>query len=156
MGGATPSHSYAQERGHFGWLEKVKLYPGAVMVHAKLDTGADYSSLDSAAMEEFERDGKKWVRFEVISRFGQKENIERPVVRSAWVKKRNGNHSKRNVVRLGICLGKTYMEADVNLVDRSNFTQPMLIGRNFLAGNALVDASSSYTVEPDCKGVALP
>lgn len=143
----------AQEKLKFGWLEKVAVYPGNILIHAKLDTGADYSSLNASNLVEFEKGDQKWVRFDLEDRFGKKSTIEKPVVRIAWVKRQSGKHSKRNVIRLGICLGKTFMEADVNLVDRTNYTQQMLVGRNFLAGNAVIDPAVSYTQKPDCKGV---
>ena len=54
---------------------------------------------------------------------------------------------------MAICLGSHYMETDVNLVDRSNFDYQMLIGRNFLAGNVLIDPASTYVAEPACQGI---
>lgn len=142
----------AQQKDKFGWLETVSIYPDKVIVHAKLDTGADSSSLNALDLVEFEKAERKWVRFTVESRYGQKTVIEKPVLRTAIIKRQSGKHQKRNVVRLGICLGKNYMEADVNLIDRSSFTHAMLIGRNYLAGYAVIDPAVSYTQKPDCKG----
>jgi hypothetical protein len=36
------------------------------------------------------------------------------------------------------------------VVDRSGLTYPMLIGRDFLQGDFLVDPSVSYKTEPQC------
>ena len=55
----------AAEKTVVGWIEKVRIYPGNFLVHAKLDSGAEYSSLDAANLQEFERDGKTWVRFDL-------------------------------------------------------------------------------------------
>lgn len=144
----------AQDRPKFGWLEKIKLFPSEIVINAKLDTGADYSSLNASELEEFEKGGKKWVRFSVTSRIGERMVIERPIVRVALIKRSGASNQKRLVVKLGICLGKSFMEADVNLVDRTQYTQQMLVGRNFLAGNAVVDPASSFTREPECKGIS--
>ena len=140
----------AEAKYKFGWLEKVKLYPGGVAVQAKLDTGADASSLNAAGMEEFERGGKKWVRFEVASRIGRKSVIEVPLISASISKKKGAAASKRKLVRLGVCLGKVYLETDLNLVSRSKGSPALVLGRGALAGNALVDAGSSYTSDPLC------
>ena len=49
----------AGEKKVVGWIEKVRIYPGNFVVHAKLDSGAEYSSLDAANLTEFDRDGKR-------------------------------------------------------------------------------------------------
>jgi hypothetical protein len=151
---AFSQHRATPVRPVAGWAERVKIFPGDIIVHAKLDTGADNSSLNAAHVFEFVKEGKdRWVRFEVINRYGKKAIIEAPVLRIARIKRAGGNTQKRMVIRLKICLGKEYMEADVNLVDRSDFDFQMLIGRSFLGGNALIDPSSSFLLEPECKGV---
>lgn len=144
--------AYSEEKEIVGWVEKVRLNPTGMVVQAKLDTGADFSSLSASEIKEFERDGAPWVSFSVENRYGEKKLIERKVHRTALIKRHGGKSpQKRPVIRLGLCLGMHYMEADVNLIDRSNFDFQMLIGRNFLAGNVLVDPASTYTVEPACQ-----
>ena len=61
-----------------GRIEKVKICPENILFKAKLDTGADHSSLDAANIVEFERDGEKWVRFKVVNFRGQKRIFEKP------------------------------------------------------------------------------
>ena len=57
----------------------------------------------------------------------------------------------RVVVLMGICLGNTYRETEVNLIDRSGLNYPMLIGRRYLAGNNfIVDSGLAYSVKPEC------
>ncbi len=41
-----------------GWIEKVRIYSGNFLVHAKLDSGAEYSSLDAANLTQFDRAGQ--------------------------------------------------------------------------------------------------
>lgn len=141
----------AQEKPLVGWVEKVRISPGGIVVHAKLDTGADYSSLNATDVEAFDKNGREMVRFSIRSRYGETVKIEKEVQRVAVIKRHSTKDQKRKVIRLGICLGATYMEADVNLVDRSKFDYQMLIGRNFLAGNAVVDPAITLTSEPSCK-----
>ncbi|RMG43035.1 MAG: hypothetical protein D6719_04615 [Candidatus Dadabacteria bacterium] len=141
----------AQEKEILGWVEKVKIYPPRLILHAKLDTGADYSSLHARNITEFKRNGQDWVSFVVVNRYGNTIRLEKEVIRHALIKRHGGKHQKRSVIRLGICVGNTYMEHDVNLVDRRNFDYQMLIGRKFLAGNIIVDPAVTYTAEPRCK-----
>ena len=56
----------------------------------------------------------------------------------------------RPVVAIKICLGSTVKEVEVNLVDRSGFGYPILIGRSFLAGDFLVDASREGIAPLNC------
>ena len=142
----------AEEKEVIGWIEKVKIFPANIVVQAKLDTGADYSSLNASNIQEFEKNNRKMIKFEVTNRYGQKATIEREIVRIAMVKKHFGKAQRRPVVRLGICVGSRYMDADVNLVDRTNFENQMLIGRSFMAGNLLLDPAMTFTAEPSCTG----
>jgi hypothetical protein len=141
----------AGEKKVVGWIEKVRISPGNFVVHAKLDSGAEYSSLDAANLTQFERNGKPWVRFDLSERDGQKITMERPLLRMATIKRHYLKSQKRPVIKLGLCLGNIYKETEVNLVDRSGFQYRMLIGRKFMEGAVVIDPSAKYTVEPECK-----
>ena len=134
-----------------GWVEYVQLFPGNLKIKAKLDTGAKNSSLNTTNVDTFERDGAQWVRFEVINWKGHKENFEARLTRLAKIKQHGTESLERPVIRLGICLGKVYKEVEVNLEDRSKFNYQMLIGRSYLKGSLLVDASATFTVKPHCQ-----
>jgi hypothetical protein len=143
----------AGEKTVVGWIEKVRIYPGNFVIHAKLDSGAEYSSLDAANLTEFDRNGKQWVRFDLPQGDGQKITIERPLLRTATIKRHYLASQKRPVVKIGVCLANIYKETEVNLVDRAGFNYRMLIGRKFMEGVVIIDPSATYTVEPECKGV---
>lgn len=146
---ATPA--WAQSKETFGWVEKVHLTPSNVVLHAKLDTGADGASLDASNLKEFEKNGKTWVRFKLTNRYGQSVQIEREIRRIATVKRHRNKSQHRKVIRMGICLGNKYIETDISLIDRRNFHYQLLLGRVFLAGIAVIDPSVTYTSEPNCK-----
>lgn len=143
----------AQNKQVVGRLEKVCIYPGNLVIHAKLDTGAKNSSLNASHIIEFERDGERWVRFEVTSRYGKTVTIERKVHRVTKIKRHGANPQMRLTIRLGICLGSLYKEVEVNLVDRSGFNYQMLIGRSFMDGSVIVDPSIKYTTKLTCEGM---
>jgi hypothetical protein len=144
----------AGEKIIMGWIEKVRIYPGNFVVHAKLDSGAEYSSLDAANLTEFDRNGQHWVRFDLTERDGQKITLERPLLRWAPIQRHNQEPQRRPVITLGLCLGNIYKETEVNLIDRKNYQYRMLIGRKFMEGAVIIDPSAKYTVEPECKEAA--
>lgn len=132
-----------------GWLESIYLRPWSRRLTAKLDTGAKSSSVHADEIEHFSRDGEDWVRFKV----GDIEDkrlplitVERPLIRTVNIKCKGEDcqPSKRDVVRLTICKNGKEYEAEFNLVDRSNFNYPVLLGRSFLKGVALVDAEQTF------------
>jgi hypothetical protein len=43
-----------------------------------------------------------------------------------------------------------YRVTEVNLVDRSGLTNPLLIGRRFLRDRLLVDTGRKYLMDPTC------
>jgi hypothetical protein len=126
------------------------------VLEAKLDTGARTSSLDAVNLQQFERDGKDWVAFDVVGDDGRSVRIERPIVRIARIKSALGTDQARPTVTLGICIGRVYRVTEVNLVDRNGLTKPLLVGRRFLKGRLLVDLNRRYLLEPACKRKAGP
>jgi hypothetical protein len=135
-----------------GWVEKVRLYPGNTLVEARIDTGAELASLHCDCITPIERNGEKWVSFVVENTEGRPVLMEQKVLRIATIKRHFGEVQERMVVKLGVCLGNTYKEAEITLVDRSGLTYPMLVGRNFLQGDFIVDPSVSHKTTPQCRG----
>ncbi|MBI2223497.1 MAG: ATP-dependent zinc protease [Betaproteobacteria bacterium] len=139
-----------------GWLERARLAPGNVVLEAKLDSGARTSSLHAMNLQQFKRDGKDWVAFDVSGAYGRSVRIERPLVRVARIKSALGADEGRPTVTLGICIGRVYRVTEVNLVDRSSLATPLLVGRRFLKGRLLVDLNRRYLLEPACTRSAMP
>jgi hypothetical protein len=135
-----------------GWTEIVSIFPGGMKVKAKLDTGADNSSLNARNIDYFDRDGERWVRFRFRNFEDRYQVIEAKTIRTATIKRLGQAPVDRPVIRLGICIGNTYKQTEVNLTDRSGFNYQMLIGRSFLAGSFLVDAELRFVSQPHCSG----
>lgn len=145
-----------------GWVERVRLMEAGINVHAKLDSGADDSSLNAVNLTEFKRDGRTWVRFTLGNREGEQVEIERPVVRVARIKRRTnlyngggeasyqGADHLRPVIELTLCVGELARRVEVNLAARGKFKYQLLIGRSFLSQGFLVDSGSSYRAPPSC------
>jgi len=143
--------AFAAELRVVGWIERVRLGIEGLPVAAKLDTGADSSSLHATAIRWFVRDDGDWVAFDVAGEGGQKASFERKVVRIARIRRTTGEVQKRPTILLGVCLGSVYRLTEVNLSDRSGFDYEVLVGRRFLAGHFVVDPGRRHTVEPDCR-----
>ena len=130
-----------------GWLESIFIKPWNRRLTAKLDTGAKTSSLHADKIEHFTKNGEDWVRFrleDIEDRAQPPILVEKALVRTAYIKSHDNQSSKRDVVMMTICKnGKDY-EAEFNLVDRSNFNYPVLLGRSFLKDVALVDADMTF------------
>lgn len=133
-----------------GLVENVRIEPGGLVIDAKIDTGADNSSVHASDLVRFKRRGESWVRFRVIKLDGTSETLERELVRVARVKRPTGKSQRRPVVMLGLCLGTTYRDVEVTLVDRSRFRYRMIVGRSFLGNDFLVDPSTKHTTQPAC------
>ena len=145
----------SQEKEMVGWLEKVRICPENLIIHAKLDTGARNSSLNAPHVNLFKRKGETWVRFDVTDREGKTATLKRKVHRITKIKQHDRPPDLRPVVRLSICLGDTFKVVEVNLRDRSDFNYQMLIGRSFLKDDFVVDASAKFTKRPKCRGAGI-
>jgi len=149
---ATPLTAVAKEV--VGWVEMAMIQPGNLEVRAKVDTGAETTSLHCECFSTYQRDGKEWVRFTVANWREEKVEMEREVVRRTKIKRHFGGSQERLVISLPICLGGILKEREVNVVDRSGLEYQLLIGRNFLAGDFVVDPGAQYLQSSACANVS--
>lgn len=116
-------------------------------LQARVDTGAETSSLDARDLEEFEKNGQPWVRFKLISN-EQSFNLELPVSRIAEIKRHGGLESQRRpVVSIKTRVGNIDKVTEFTLRDRSSYEFPVLLAEQFLANTALVDVSEEYIAD---------
>ena len=133
-----------------GWVENVGVSSSNTIVKAKIDTGADSSSLHCECITPYERDGDQWVRFTITDINDQSVSYEKKILRTTKVKRHFGEVQERIVVRMGICIGGQYGETDVSLVDRSGFNYSLLIGRKYLKDKFIVDPGETFMSSPQC------
>lgn len=67
-----------------------------------------------------------------------------PVKEMRVVKSSNGESQVRPVVELEVVVGSDRKTYEFTLTNRATMKFPILLGRNFLVGNFLVDVSRSY------------
>lgn len=138
----------------FGWVEEGLIQPENISVKIKLDTGALTSSMDAKDLERFEKDGEKWVRFNVElkdSNTGKTVStpFERSIVRNVKVRGAGGAE-RRPIVLMKICIGNKVYNEQFSLNDRGKMNYPVLIGRNTIEHLGLVDVTKTFTLEPHC------
>ncbi|WED22758.1 ATP-dependent zinc protease [Vibrio sp. JC009] len=154
----TPKHKSEKSpktQVTLGSVEAVNVATLKQTFSARIDTGATTSSINALDIQEFEREGKKWVKFHIVSEKERTDDslIEAPVVRYTSIRQSSSKKSiKRPVVELWLKLGKLHEKVPFSLADRSHMTYPVLLGRDFLKDIALVDVSGTYLYSnPDDK-----
>jgi len=126
-----------------GRVEKVS-FPeiGISGVHAKIDTGADLSSLWATDIHEengvlrFKLFGPKSPHYS-----GKEIEIPGPHYLLTRVANSFGHREMRYVIKLQIKLAGKLIVATFTLADRSRKTYPILIGRKLLKGKFLIDVA---------------
>ena len=136
--------------GILGWVEEIAIPDAGMVLRAKIDTGADHSSIHASEIYYFMRQGSTWVRFKLQGQTGTQIAMERPLIRIGQIKKKEGGVIARPVVSLGICVAGQQLEAEINLADRNHFTYPMLVGRSLMVQRFLVDPDRTYITKPFC------
>ena len=110
-------------------------------IDARIDTGASQSSISASNVTEFERNGKKWLRFDVIHNDRTIE-VEAPFVKQTRLRQSSiEGYSYRPIVRLNVKIGDYSTAAEFNLIDRTQMQYALLIGRTLLTDIAVVDVS---------------
>jgi len=129
-----------------GEVEWVSVEPESIRQKARIDTGAQTTSIGVIAQQKFERDGENWIAFTIKNRqTGKETELKRPITRIVKIKRHNAPSVERYVVQLDLKLGSLAQATEVSLADREQFEFPVLIGRNFLDGMATVDVSKKFT-----------
>lgn len=134
----------AGEKITIGEVEDVILLPWGVKLPARIDTGAATSSLDARDLKVKENT----VEFRLPLKYGGLPMCL-PVV--DWKHVRSSEaRERRPVVEMEICLGPKRMRIKVNLNDRSTVKYPLIIGRNALKDDFVVDCVQSNCLTPTC------
>lgn len=139
----------------YGWVEKVTIDPSwGPEVKAKLDTGALTSSMQAENIEEFERDGEDWVRFDVEVEDESTDDtvsktFEREVVRKLALSGAGGEDS-RPAVLMTVCIGGEFYEEQFSLRDRDDMIYPVLLGRRTIQDLGAVDVTQTFMHDADC------
>jgi hypothetical protein len=130
-----------------GWREWVELPDWGLVLKAKIDTGAKSSSLDVANIEHISDDR---VRFD-IHRYRKKDNritVEADIFRETRVRSSNGQMQTRIVVRTPMILADVRKDILVTLTSRRKMLHRMLLGREALRDDFLIEAGTDHIATP--------
>lgn len=137
-----------------GYIENAWFDDNRIAFPAKLDTGANSSSINAPGYKPFKRDGKDWVRIDINNRVGQQLVLEVPIDRYVTIRRAGTAKAERPIVKLTICVGGKIANTEFTLADRTGQSYQVLIGRKFMAGRLLVDSGAEYLVKGRCRAGA--
>ncbi|WP_022940150.1 ATP-dependent zinc protease family protein [Psychromonas hadalis] len=146
----NPKVTHIDDKTILGQSEWVYVSTVKENFKGRIDTGAATSSLNAVDIERFERDGEKWVRFNLTHAKGNKaEMIEAKIVRIAKITQSSkpGVETERPVVKLHVRIGDVAHLTEFTLTSRLHMEYPVLIGRTFMQDVVLVDVSKEYIFE---------
>jgi hypothetical protein len=113
---------------------------------ARVDTGAASCSIHAEeiriveASDDLHANVGKTVCFRITDRDGQSKWLQRPINKVKKIKNPNGTEHRYLVTLNFFCQGQV-REVLVSLNDRSTMNYSLLLGRNFLTGNFMVDVA---------------
>lgn len=144
----------ANDRNVIGWVEKGKIMPWGVATKFKMDSGALTSSMHAENIDEFEKDGEDWVRFDVeledVDTGKQVEkSFERRVLRDLELRGAGGS-AHRPTVLMKVCFGDAIFEEEFSLEDRDDMNYPVLVGRRAIEHFGSIDVTRTFTTDPVC------
>jgi hypothetical protein len=137
----------AGEKITVGEVEDVILMPWGLRLPARIDTGAATSSLDARELHV----KNNIAEFRLPKKYGSLQ-LRLPVIE--WQKIRSADFKERRpVVEITFCMGPKLIHTQVTLNDRSTVSYPLIIGRNVLKDNFVVDCMNSNCLPPSCPEV---
>lgn len=127
-----------------GPTETVEISEASIGYLGRVDTGARTTSLhaESIHME------NGTVHFSLVGADGERVPVRRPVAKIDTVRSAAGSE-ERVFVELTLQHGDLTKSVLVNLKDRSHMTYPLLLGRNWIADDYLVDVSRQAPMPSD-------
>ena len=131
-----------------GAVEWATVEPGNIRLEARIDTGAESTSVHAEDIQLVEKDGKRWVHFSLLNPdTDEKVPVELRLRKKIKVKQSDSEKQTRYMVEMWITLGKIRSLVEVTLSDRDHMEYPLLIGRNMLVDTMIVDVSARHTAK---------
>lgn len=131
-----------------GWREWAALPDlGIGQIKAKIDTGAKTSAIHAYHVKKVMKDGAPWAEFGIhpVQKHKKPEiQCTAPIVDERAVRSSNGHEEIRFVVRTRLTLGPLTRPIELTLTNRDEMGFRMLIGRQALSKQYLVDSGMSY------------
>ncbi|MFK7768404.1 MAG: ATP-dependent zinc protease [Mariniblastus sp.] len=131
-----------------GWREWVKLPElGVNWIKVKVDTGARSSAIHAFDLEEFNKGNDKWVRFKVFTAQRSEKKVvetEAKILEYRSVRNSGGIAEMRPVIITTMKLLDMDWEIELTLANRDGMGFRMLLGRQAVRRNLVIDPGGSY------------
>jgi len=140
----------AADKSVIGRSETISLEHTDFMIRAKIDTGADTTSIHVDSVQTVHINGEDWVDIVIQNKQNNHLKLRKKVLYTTKIKRHQAASLERPVVELSLCIGNKLFRAPVNLSNRRKYRYAMLIGRNILKGNFVVDVDKINVLAPQC------
>ena len=131
-----------------GWREWISLPDlGIDKISAKIDTGANTSSLYATHIKVIEINDEEFAKFRVTyGKPGHRKfsTTQAPLVGFRKVRSSSGETEERPVIKTSICIMDQCWKSEITLTSRQSMQYPMLLGRACLRKRFIVDPSKSH------------
>ncbi|WP_282073130.1 RimK/LysX family protein, partial [Janibacter hoylei] len=96
----------AKDKLVLGSVEEVAIEPPGLILESVVDTGSPTSTLRVRKLTPFERDGRDWIRFQIVqSRKEDPVSVELPIKRYVRIERLGFDTQRRPVVELNLTVG---------------------------------------------------
>ncbi|MDM1397316.1 30S ribosomal protein S6--L-glutamate ligase [Myroides odoratimimus] len=116
-------------------------------IKARVDSGAKTSALHAINIVPFEKEGEKWVKFDVNPLQNNGKTVihcESKVIDKRIVKSSSGSRESRYVIQTEISIADTNWMIELTLTNRDSMGYRMLLGREAMGGRVLVDPEKHF------------
>lgn len=116
-------------------------------IKARVDSGAKTSALHAVNIVPFDKDGEKWVKFDVNPLQNNGKTIihcEAKIIDKRIVKSSSGSRESRYVIKTEIAVADSSWEIELTLTNRDSMGYRMLLGREAMGGRVLVDPEKNF------------
>jgi ribosomal protein S6--L-glutamate ligase len=129
------------------WCQLPEL--GLPAIKARVDSGAKTSSLHAFNIQTVEENGKKYINFDIHPIQNDRSIIQTCralFVDNRQVKTSSGEKERRHVIRTPVTLGGKTWDIEITLTNRDSMGYRMLIGREAMGPNILIDPNTSFNL----------
>ena len=131
-----------------GWREYIDIPTMKLTdIKAKIDTGAKTSALHAENIEIVTIENKKYVKFIFTDDSGHEKKVKARFIEERIIKSSTGQKTLRPVVKAKIKMGKEEFDIELTLINRDLMGFKMLIGRDALKHQFLINPSKSYLLK---------
>lgn len=131
-----------------GWREWLALPDlGLPAIKAKIDTGAKTSALHAFQVDRFQQSARDYVRFQMHPLQNNNSLVvecEALLIDQRQVSDSGGHKEMRYVIETRMQLAELEIPVQLTLTNRDSMRFRMLLGRQAMANNILVDPAASF------------